>query len=225
MATEFFWEIFPVDSFEDFLKCELREETFVAPNFWCCNVEFRSRWVSFRQKSERKKTRTAQHSPQSGRWLFFGSFSMSGYLLIVDRIPSYHHLSLFQNCAHFSRACIRIFRVLVCCPKSLWKSWWFKLSGFNQSNSVSEFLLILGLPSLGVEQNRQPLLRLRFKESVHIALSHKNQMIETGCYINSEHADATSCSTNTSATSIFQMKSKSSTLRHHSTAKMTINGE
>ena len=169
--------------------------------------------------------RHAQHSPQSGRWLFFGSFSMSGYLLIVDRIPSYHHLSLFQNCAHFSRACIRIFRVLVCCPKSLWKSWWFKLSGFNQSNSVSEFLLILGLPSLGVEQNRQPLLRLRFKESVHIALSHKNQMIETGCYINSEHADATSCSTNTSALSIFQMKSKSSTLRHHSTAKMTINGE
>ena len=119
--------------------------------------------------------RHAQHSPQSGRWLFFGSFSMSGYLLIVDRIPSYHHLSLFQNCAHFSRACIRIFRVLVCCPKSLWKSWWFKLSGFNQSNSVSEFLLILGLPSLGVEQNRQPLLRLRFKESVRLALSHRNQ--------------------------------------------------
>ena len=104
--------------------------------------------------------RHAQHSPQSGRWLFFGSFSMSGYLLIVDRIPSYHHLSLFQNCAHFSRACIRIFRVLVCCPKSLWKSWWFKLSGFNQSNSVSEFLLILGLPSLGVEQNWQPLSQL-----------------------------------------------------------------
>ena len=33
MATEFSEGFFTVDSFEDFPKCELREETFVAPNF------------------------------------------------------------------------------------------------------------------------------------------------------------------------------------------------
>ena len=68
---------------------------------------------AFAKVWEQKDTHT-QHSPQSGRWLFFGSFSMSGYFWIVDRIlPYFSPLEFFlPNCAHFSRVCARIFRVL-----------------------------------------------------------------------------------------------------------------
>ena len=158
MVTEFFWEIFPVDSFEDFPKCELREETFVAPNFWCCNVEFRSRWVSFRQKSERKKARTHSTAHRAeGDFSLVVSQCLDTFELLTEFYPTFHHLSFFfQIVPTFLESALEYSGYW----KSLWKSWWFQLSGFNQSNPVSEFLLILGLPSLGVEQNWQPLSQL-----------------------------------------------------------------
>ena len=108
-----FWEIFLVESFEDFLKCELREEILSRQIFDAATLSLGVGESAFAKVWEQKDTHT-QHSPQSGRWLFFGSFSMSGYFWIVDRIlPYFSPLEFFlPNCAHFSRVCARIFRVL-----------------------------------------------------------------------------------------------------------------
>ena len=102
--------------------------------------------------SAKRHARTAQRA--EGDFSLVVSQCLDTFELLTEFYPTFHHLSFFfQIVPTFLESALEYSGYW----KSLWKNWWFQLSGFNQSNPVSEFLLILGLPSLGVEQNWQPL--------------------------------------------------------------------